>query len=167
MTQRFSSKDFRDSLGLFATGIAIATTCDGAERVGITINSFASVSMDPPLVLFSVNRSLHSFAAFERAEGFAINVLRKDQRDLSARFSRPGIDKWAGVSAIVGAHGGILIQPSLATFDCRLHRHYDGGDHVIFVGEVVDLVAAARHEPLIYFRSAYHEISAPPVLLAA
>jgi 3-hydroxy-9,10-secoandrosta-1,3,5(10)-triene-9,17-dione monooxygenase reductase component len=159
MTSTFSPRDFRDSLGLFATGIAIATASDGAERVGITINSFASVSIEPPLVLFSVSRSLRSFPVFERANGFAINVLGKDQKDLSTRFSKPGEDKWAGIDAATGTHGGVVIRPSLASFDCKLHRVFDGGDHLIFVGEVVALESAGVHEPLIYFRSRYHEIA--------
>lgn len=159
MTPTFTSRDFRDSLGLFATGICIATASHGDERVGITINSFASVSMDPPLVLFSVSRALRSFPVFQRADGFAINVLAKDQKDLSTRFSRPGEDKWAGVDAVGGAHGGIVIRPSLATFDCKLHRVHDGGDHLIFVGEVMALESEAVREPLIYFRSNYHEIA--------
>lgn len=159
MTPKFSSRDFRDSLGLFATGIAIATTSNDTERVGITINSFASVSMEPPLVLFSVCRTLRSFPVFERARGFTINLLRKDQKDLSARFARPGEDKWSGLDTAAGAHGGVIIRPSLASFDCKLHRCYDGGDHTIFVGEVVALGSEAVHEPLIYFRSNYHEIA--------
>lgn len=167
MTQDFTARDFRDSLGLFATGIAIATSSDGAERVGITINSFASVSMAPPLVLFSVSRTLRSFDVFARASGFTINVLRKDQKELSARFARAGDDKWHAVDAVPGAHGGVVIRPSLATFDCRLHRSYDGGDHLILVGEVVSLASAAMHEPLIYFRSNYHEIAAVRGELAA
>lgn len=167
MIPTFTSRDFRDSLGLFATGVAIATASHGGERVGITINSFASVSMDPPLVLFSVNRSLRSFPVFQRAEGFAINVLAKHQKELSARFSRPGEDKWTGVDAVAGGHGGIVIRPSLATFDCKLHEVHDGGDHLIFVGEVMALESAAVHEPLIYFSSKYHEIISGQALMQA
>src|SRR4051794_30951248 len=103
MTSRFSERDFRDSLGLFPTGIAIATASDAEERAGITINSFASVSMAPPLVLFSVSRALRSYHVFERAPGFTINVLRKDQRDLSTRFARPGADKWSGLDTAPGS----------------------------------------------------------------
>lgn len=159
MTPSFTPRDFRDSMGLFATGIAIATTsCDG-ERVGVTVNSFASVSVDPPLVLFSVARTLRSFAFFERAEGFTINVLRQDQKDLSSRFARPGEDKWSGVDSRPGAHGGVVICPSLASFDCQTHQRYDGGDHLILVGRVVALESTAVCEPLIYFRSAYHGIT--------
>jgi flavin reductase (DIM6/NTAB) family NADH-FMN oxidoreductase RutF len=169
VTVNFSSRDFRDSLGLFATGIAIATTSDAASRsrVGITINSFASVSMEPPLVLFSISRKLHSFQAFERAPGFTINVLRTDQKDLSAQFARAGEDKWRTVEAVEGAHSGLIIPACLASFDCRLHQRHDGGDHTILVGEVVSLTSGDRHEPLIYFRSNYHEIAPHPALLAA
>jgi len=160
MTPEFTSRDFRDSLGLFATGIAIATASHETRWAGVTINSFASVSLDPPLVLFSVSRALRSFAVFSEAPGFTINVLGKDQKELSARFARAGEDKWSGVDAAPGAHGGILIRPALATFDCRMHGQYDGGDHVILVGRVVALASAAFHDPLIYFRSNYYEIAA-------
>lgn len=167
MSNSFSPREFRDSLGLFATGIAVATASDGQQQVGITINSFASVSLDPPLVLFSVSRRVLSFPVFERARGFAINVLRKDQKELSDRFARPGTEKWLGVEAAAGSHGGVIIQPSLVSFDCEMHRQYDGGDHVIFVGRVAALVSAATHEPLVYFRSSYHELSPQPGLIAA
>jgi 3-hydroxy-9,10-secoandrosta-1,3,5(10)-triene-9,17-dione monooxygenase reductase component len=85
--------------------------------------------------------------------------LRKDQKGLSTRFSKPGEDKWDGVDATPGVSGGVVIRPSLATFDCRIHRRYDGGDHIILVGEVLALESAAICEPLIYFRSDYREIA--------
>lgn len=165
MTASFTSRDLRDSLGLFPTGIAIATATDGREMVGITINSFASVSLEPPLVLFSAARSLRSLPVLERAGGFAINLLRKDQKELSSRFARAGDDKWSGVEFEHGEHGGLLIRPHLAAFDCRLHQRLDGGDHMIFIGEVVALRTAPADEPLVYFRSNYHEIAARPALV--
>lgn len=161
MKSDFTSAELRSSLALFATGIAIATTSDGNERAGITVNSFSSVSMTPPLVLFSLNRNLRSFALFERASGFSINVLRHDQRAMSEQFSRGGESKWNDVDWETGKHGGIIIRPSLASFDCRLRHCYDGGDHAIFVGEVVALSSESVHEPLIYFRSRYHDLPAP------
>lgn len=163
----FTEKEFRDSLGLFATGIAIATTTDGAHRIGITINSFASVSLDPPLVLFSVSRNLNSFNAFAQARGFAINVLRQDQVDLSARFARAGEDKWRQVDAHSGQHDGIIIRPSLASFDCRMHCRYEGGDHTIFVGEVTGLVTEGCDAPLIYYGSKYHQLAAAQEMVGA
>lgn len=159
MSSAFSAEEFRESLSLFATGIAIATTASPEGPVGVTINSFASVSLSPPLVLFSLSRSLRSFQAFEGSSGFAVNILRNDQKELSSRFARAGDDKWSGVDASRGQFGGLLLTNSLACFDCKLHQMYDGGDHAIFVGEVVGLGSEREQEPLIYFRSGYREIS--------
>lgn len=158
MTPDFTSRELRDALGLFPTGIAIVATSNESERVGITINSFASVSMDPPLVLFSAAKSLYSYPVFEKAEGFTINLLAREQQDLSARFARPGEDKWKELDAVPGKHGGVVLRACLAVFDCKLYRRYDGGDHGIFVGEVVGLNTSTVHDPLIYFRSNYHQI---------
>ncbi|WP_459615660.1 flavin reductase family protein [Bordetella sp. 2513F-2] len=166
MTEEFCPKRFRNALGLFATGVCIATTKSRGEPVGITINSFSSVSLDPPLVLFSAARSLRSFKVFEEAEGFAINVLADDQVHLSDRFARPGQDKWQDLSAEDGRHGGLLIPGALARFDCKRHAAYDGGDHVIFVGRVVDIHTSSDTAPLVYFGSKYRNL-ADAVPLAA
>ena len=155
----FSARDFRDALGLFATGVAVATASHDNCRAGITINSFASVSLTPPLVLFSAAKSLNSREIFERAQGFAINVLRADQAQLSARFARAGEDKWTAVDATAGAHGGIVIAPSLVSFDCKLHARCDGGDHIIFIGEVTSIIDGEHHAPLLYFRSSYRDLA--------
>ena len=158
MTQDFSARDLRDALGLFATGIAIATTTDEGERIGITINSFASVSMAPPLVLFSAAKSLRSYQSFEKSAGFTINLLARDQKDLSARFARAGEEKWRELDAVPGQHGGVILRACLAVFDCKIYQCYDGGDHGIFVGEVVALRSSPEVDPLVYFKSNYHEI---------
>lgn len=159
MQLHFSTREFRDSLGLFATGVAIATASDGETRVGITINSFASVSLEPPLVLFSASRNLNSISVFERAEGFAINVLKQEQAHLSSRFARSGENKWADVAATPGRHGGVLIPSSLASFDCKLYSRCDGGDHIVFIGEVTNILTAGEDAPLIYFSSKYRELA--------
>ena len=158
MSPEFTSRELRDALGLFPTGIAIVTASDEKERVGITINSFASVSMDPPLVLFSAAKSLRSYPVFDKAQGFTINLLAREQQELSARFARAGEDKWKELDAIPGQHGGVVLRACIAVFDCKLYRCYDGGDHGIFVGEVVGLSSAPAQEPLVYFKSQYHEI---------
>ncbi len=155
----FSSREFRDGLGLFATGVAVATATHGVERAGITVNSFASVSLEPPLVLFSASKSLRSSGIFERARGFAINVLSEKQRHLSSRFARAGEDKWDGVATRPGLHGGVVIPRSLVSFDCLLHCRYEGGDHTILVGEVVGIDASGIRDPLIYFSSSYHQLT--------
>lgn len=159
MVTQFCSKVLRDALGLFATGVCIATTTDGDKRVGITINSFSSVSLDPALVLFSASRKLHSLSAFQRAQGFAINVLGRHQQELSARFAHAGEDKWKGLVAQPGSHGGLIIPDMLASFDCKLHASHDGGDHVIFVGEVTGIKTTLDADPLLYYRSKYRALS--------
>ncbi len=160
MTKTFSSKDFRDALGYFATGVCIATTTRGSERIGITINSFASVSLSPALVLFSVGRALHSFEVFEQATGFTINVLRQDQTELSSRFARAGEDKWKDVPCVEGAHGGVILTGALASFDCKRHALHEGGDHLVLVGEVgaIRVADGCDAAPLVYYRSAYGQL---------
>jgi len=158
MTARFSSKDLKEALGSFTTGVAIAATSHNGQNVGITISSFASVSLDPPLILFSANRALKSFDYFLKVPGFAINILTQEQAELSNRFACSGGDKWSGVEGVEGEYGGIIIQPALASFDCKLHQMHDGGDHVIFVGEIVNLFADSKQSPLVYYRSKYREL---------
>lgn len=159
MQGNFSARDFRNALGQFATGVAIATASYEGRRAGITINSFTSVSLSPPLVLFCAAKSLNSLDIFERAEGFAINVLRADQTHLSSRFAKAGEDKWSSVSASAGRFGGVHIHPSLVTFDCKLHARCDGGDHIILIGEVTSIISGARHDPLLYFGGDYRELA--------
>lgn len=155
----FTPRNLRDVLGQFATGVAIATATPRAGApCGITINSFASVSLEPPLVLFSVDASLHSFPAFEEAEGFAINILRRDQLGLSVRFARRGGDKWAGVAHRPGRHGGVILHRSLATLDCEAHAKYRAGDHLIMIGRVVGLFSEGGEGPLVFFAGSYREI---------
>lgn len=156
MMTDFSQKDFRNALGLFTTGVAVvtATGADG-ERIGFTINSFASVSLDPSLVLFSAGRHLRSYDAIANADGFTINVLREDQKELSNRFARAGENKWENVCSRPGLQGGYIIDNSLVSFDCRTHRRYAEGDHLIIIGEVVGLQTALDHDPLVFFKSGY------------
>jgi 3-hydroxy-9,10-secoandrosta-1,3,5(10)-triene-9,17-dione monooxygenase reductase component len=156
MVTDFSQKDFRNALGLFTTGVAIVTATGPAnERIGFTINSFASVSLDPALILFSAGRHLRSYDAIENAAGFTINVLREDQKELSNRFARTGQDKWENVCSRPGLQGGHIIDNSLVSFDCRAHRSHVEGDHLIVIGEVIGLNAAPGHDPLVFFRSNY------------
>ncbi len=127
----------RTALGCFATGVAIMTTLSPEGRpVGLTANSFASVSLDPPLVLWSLSRTTPSFAGFEAADRFAVNVLTSAQLGLAERFARRGIDKFEGVHWQAGLAGLPLIGGALAQFECRLAARHEGGDHRIYVGEV-------------------------------
>lgn len=152
--------ELRDVLGMFPTGVAVvtATSRDG-QTYGVTVSSFNSVSLDPPLVLFSLSRSLISLRGLLEAESFAINFLSEDQAHLSTRFATALCDKWQGISFHPGRTGSPVLDPALAILECRPYAQYDGGDHVIVVGEVVHMqVDAARH-PLVFFRGRYHKLS--------
>lgn len=148
-------KDLRHALGAFATGVTIVTTRaeDGAP-VGITANSFNSVSLDPPMVLWSLARNARSLPVFERAKHWNVHVLASDQEALSNRFARAGEDKFGGLALDDGATDAPLIPGCSARFQCRTAFQYEGGDHVIFVGEVVDYDRSAS-PPLVYVAGGY------------
>lgn len=157
----FDSQELRGALGSFATGVTVMTTLttDG-ERLGATVSSFNSVSLDPPLILFSLARTAQAFAAWEAAEGFAVNILAEDQTEISNRFARALSDKWSGLAAPPGPiTGSPLIPGTLASMECLTFAHYDGGDHLILVGRVV---ALQRNEetrrPLLFYGSRYRSL---------
>jgi flavin reductase (DIM6/NTAB) family NADH-FMN oxidoreductase RutF len=156
----FSPADFRDALGHFATGVAVVTARFGDEApIGMTMSSFNAVSLDPPLVLFSVARTALSLPAMRRAPGFAINVLGHTQSEMSARFARARNDKWHAVDHSPGYGDAPVLDGVLAHFECKPYAQYDGGDHVIFVCEVLRFATShAGEEPLIFFRGRYHRL---------
>jgi flavin reductase (DIM6/NTAB) family NADH-FMN oxidoreductase RutF len=135
--QAFDSRQFRDALGEFATGVTIiCARASGGRYVGLTANSFNSVSLDPPLVLWSLSRRSASLPAFEAAERYSVNVLSADQTELARRFSRPHADRFAGVGYRMGWADAPLIDGCVAWFECRHHGRHRAGDHVVFLGEV-------------------------------
>lgn len=146
-------------MGSFATGVAVVTARDpsGGHR-GITVNSLASVSLDPPLVLFCLDKSAMSFEIFRLAEVYAVNVLCKEQHETSIRFSTPLADKWDGVAYDLWPGELPILRGCLANMACRRETLYDGGDHVIIVGRVEHLQATDEGDPLVYFQSAYRSI---------
>jgi len=156
----FDPRSFRQALGCFATGITVVTSVglDG-EYLGFTANSFNSVSLDPPLVLFSLDRGAYSLKAFEAAGVFAINILREDQEAVSIAFARALSSKWDGVRTEIWQTGSPILVDALASFDCETTSMHDGGDHVIFVGRVLRLRAGVDGRPLLYFRGAYRQIN--------
>jgi flavin reductase (DIM6/NTAB) family NADH-FMN oxidoreductase RutF len=149
----------RQTLGLFPTGIAVVTAkaADGS-LYGVTVNSFSSVSLDPPLVLFSLARGLRTLTALLSAEAFAIHLLREDQQHISARFAKPLSNKWEGVRRRAGVTGSPAPTPALAPLECRLYAQYDGGDHVIVVGRIAHIEKDTGSKPLVFFRGRYHTI---------
>lgn len=136
---------------MFATGVTIVTarTADG-EWVGLTANSFNSVSLDPPLVLWSLSRAAASMPAFQAGSHYAINVLGADQQALALRFASKGVDRFADVEFEEGAGGAPILAGAAATFECFNRSRYEEGDHVIFVGEVERCTHREGASPLLY-----------------
>ena len=144
----FDSKDFRTALGQFITGVTVVTTIDASGvPVGLTANSFNAVSLTPPMVLWSLDKKSSNLQTFMDADHFAINILSDAQRDIATRFASRGVDRFAGIDVFMGHTGLPLIRDSAAHFECRTAHRYEGGDHIIFVGEVLACKRYAN-EPL-------------------
>lgn len=147
----FNSAAFRTALGRFATGVTIVTTVDDAgNRYGVTANSYNSVSLDPPLVLWSLAKNSRSLDAFQNCEAFAIHILSARQEELAKRFaSRSDADKFDGLHLSTGVGGVPLFEECAAHFECITENRFEGGDHVIYLGRVVNF-ARGEHEALIF-----------------
>lgn len=147
----FSASEFRAALGMFATGVTVVTARAANGRlVGLTANSFSSVSLQPPLVLWSLSRAAGSLAVFSTGSHYAVNVLSAGQQELARRFAAKGVDRWAGVEFAEG-HGGVpLLAGAAATFECFNRSRYEEGDHVILVGEVERCSHRAGASPLLF-----------------
>ncbi len=158
----FDAHAFRDALGTFVTGVTIVTARDEqGQPFGLTANSFNSVSLDPPMVLWSLSLQSRTLPVFRDAENWAVHVLAADQQDMSDRFAQSGEDKFAGLTALDGPEGAPLIEGCAARFGCRARFEYEGGDHAIFLGEVVDF-DRREAEPLIYHCGRYGRVMQAP-----
>ncbi len=148
-------RDFRNALGTYATGVTIITAAapDG-KPYGLTCNSFASVSLNPPLVLWSLVAYSSSLTVFQNASHFAVNVLGASQQELANKFAKPSEDKFAGVDWTPGLGNAPLLAESVANFQCRAVNRYYGGDHVIFLG-AVEAYSYNRNEPLLFAHGTY------------
>jgi 3-hydroxy-9,10-secoandrosta-1,3,5(10)-triene-9,17-dione monooxygenase reductase component len=163
-TGEFDSREFRNALGNFATGVTVITAKDlETGYVGTTASSFNSVSIDPPLVLWSLDKSARSLRAYETAEHFVVNVLAADQVSLSNEFARPDDDKFNGVEYQLNGYGVPVLAGCVAHFECSTKYLYEGGDHVIIVGEVLAFEYLERNALLFhqggYCVSEYHPIT--------
>lgn len=142
----FDERQLRDALAQFATGVTIVCARGPDERyIGFTANSFNSLSLDPPLVLWSLSLRSGSLPAFESAERYAVNVLSSSQVDLARRFSRPHADRFENVPLRLGWSGAPLIEGCVAWFECRQHARHRIGDHMLFIGEIVTAERAGGH----------------------
>jgi flavin reductase (DIM6/NTAB) family NADH-FMN oxidoreductase RutF len=157
---QLDSVDFRQAVGAFTTGVTVVTTCDeSGTRYGLTANSFASVSLDPPLVLFCVDHRAPSLHGFNRSEHFAINVLAADQEEIAKRFARRSDDKFAGLNWRVGIFGAPLLDRCIAHIECTLEHRHPSGDHDIVIGRV-HRVRVYEGEPLVFHRSRFGTVVA-------
>jgi 3-hydroxy-9,10-secoandrosta-1,3,5(10)-triene-9,17-dione monooxygenase reductase component len=151
----FDAATFRTVLGHFCSGITIVTAVDEGEPVGLTCQSFTSVSLDPPLVLFVPGKGSLSWPRIRSAGHFCANVLNDEQEELGRRFAVKGLDKFAGVGWRPGPTGSPILDGCLAFVECRVEAVHDAGDHEIVVGRVVDLGAAPSGSPLLFYRGGY------------
>jgi flavin reductase (DIM6/NTAB) family NADH-FMN oxidoreductase RutF len=151
----FDSRELRRTLGTFVTGVTVVTTIDEEGRFhGLTANSFGSVSLDPPLVLWSQAVAAHSHPVFFKAERFAVNILAEDQIDLSSRFAKSSAEKFAGLDVDTGLGGVPLLRGCSAWLQCRVFSRLPGGDHTIYLGEVQSIDQAER-KPLVFGNGRY------------
>ena len=150
-TPSFSRLEFRTALGMFATGVTVITAraADGT-LVGLTANSFNSVSLTPPLVLWSLGQAASAMGALSQGSHYAINILAADQKALAEQFAGPRDQRWAGVEFTTGVNGAPLLAGAAATFECFNRSRYEEGDHVIFVGEVERCSHRTGAAPLLY-----------------
>ncbi|MEZ0122848.1 MAG: flavin reductase family protein [Candidatus Reddybacter sp.] len=149
------AREFRDSLGAFATGITVVTAnAPDGTKVGCTANSFSSVSLDPPLVLWSIAKNANSFVAFTGAKNFAIHILHEGQEDVSRLFATKEADKFGQVDHIEGSGDVPLLKDYSVRFECTTEHLYEGGDHIIIVGRVHEMDNANK-EPLGFYKGQY------------
>ena len=154
----FDPKKQRQILGHFATGVTVVTTDGDAGAHGMTANAFTSLSLDPPLVMVAVDVRASMLEFLEKNRCFAVNILRLDQEELSTRFAMPGPKDFHGLEVTTSVTGSPILGGAIAYLDCRVHEILPGGDHKIFVGEILD----GEHrggEPLLYFAGRYHKLA--------
>ena len=160
MPEPFTDETFKTAMANFASGVTVVTTVDRSGRpFGLTATAFCSVSKSPPLCLVSVATSSDAYPALKESLRFAANVLSREQTDVSAQFATHGIDKFAGVEWSAGAATGCALLPAaLVSLECVAETVVAAGDHEIFVGRIVAIVAGSGRDPLVYFRARYCDV---------
>ena|SRR5215813_11554256 len=153
------SKDLRNMLGRFATGVTVVTTQDkDGQKYGITANAFTSVSLDPPLVLVCIDRNAQCYPCFEESKVFVVNILSHKQEEISRRFATKGIDKFEGIGWRAAPNGVPFIEGAVGHVECKVVARHEGGDHAIYLAEVVAGSISDDDEPLLFFRGKYHRL---------
>lgn len=174
----FDARTFRNALGCFPTGVAVMTTCgtlpgeaavDDASHIGMTVNSFTSVSLDPPLVLWCIDRRSHRYPAFAGAPGFTVSILAARHKAVSSRLAGPGEHRLNGIALMPTELGPPALADSLAVFECARESVQDAGDHAILLGRVLRFSCHSdAGAPLVYFRGRYGALAqgSPPAGIA-
>ena len=153
------SRAFRDALGLFPTGVCIVSAVDGEDSaIGMTVNSFSALSLEPPLVLWCIQKDSDRFEAFSNADGFGVSILAEDQQPLSNRYAQKQDYALSPGSYRIGGSGQPVLEQCLGSFECRLWQEVDGGDHVIMIGEVVAMESRDKEQPLLFFGGDYRQL---------
>lgn len=152
------SQELRRVMGHFATGVTVITTKDkDGTPQGLTANAFMSLSLNPPLILISVDKGATCYACFEPQNGFTVNFLSEEQEEISRRFATKGVDKFAGLQWKEGNNGAAILDGILGHVECKIAQCYDGGDHTIVLGEIVN-VGATGERPLLFFKGKYQKL---------
>ncbi|WP_238997784.1 flavin reductase family protein [Nocardioides limicola] len=151
-----AARRFRDVLGRYCSGVTVVTSVAEGQPVGMTCQSFSSVSLDPPLVMFIPAKSSRAFPQMRKAGFFCVNFLAADQQDLSNTFASRGIDKFAGVDWSPATSGAPLLSGVVGYVDCSIEAVHEAGDHYVVVGRVLDLAVGDAQDPLVYYRGSYH-----------
>ena len=155
------AQELRRVMGHFATGVTVITTKDKeGNPQGLTANAFMSLSLNPPLVLISVDKGATCYGCFEPNNSFTVNFLSEDQEDVSRRFATKGADKFADLNWHAGSNGAAVIGGALGSVECKITQCHDGGDHTIVVGEILN-VAANGERPLLFFKGKYQKLPVP------
>jgi flavin reductase (DIM6/NTAB) family NADH-FMN oxidoreductase RutF len=153
------SSELRRVMGHFATGVTVVTTrAQNGRFYGLTANALTSVSLAPPLLLVCVDKKAESYPYFAESKVFTVNILSAHQEDISRRFAVSGGEKFEGVAYRIGANGAPILDGVLAYVECKVWSEYDGGDHTIYLGEVLEAEVAGEGKPLLFFRGGYREI---------
>jgi flavin reductase (DIM6/NTAB) family NADH-FMN oxidoreductase RutF len=155
----FDSRALRNALGRFATGVTVISTMSPDQRaIGMTANSFSSVSLDPPLVLWSLQNNSDVYPLFSEPAYFAINILSQQQLALSNRYARKDEHELSAEHYRIGRYGSPILRGAIASFECKLEATHDGGDHRIIVGRVRDFAESPTGEPLLFYAGAYRDL---------
>ncbi|MFC7394133.1 flavin reductase family protein [Scopulibacillus cellulosilyticus] len=158
-------RQFRDISGSFATGVTVITTkSECGHPIGMTANSFTSLSLNPPLILFNIAKSSSLYDAFMKSNIFAVNILSAEQENLSRQFSKKNIDRFEGIGYEEDVTGSPILKDVLGYFDCVVKSRYDGGDHTIIIGETKN-GAVKDGDPLIFYRGKYARLESSRMII--